>query len=257
MVWAETRAKSVRDGRKEPMKRTRNTLFVMVVAAAFAVSTVGCGLNQMQMGGGGGIGGSEAKANQASGAPPELPRCAKPLGKLVVNQEGFKNVQTAFGCGSPLPAIRQFVQKSNCFTMLASGGAMALLEEEGGTRAVKADYALTLEPLYNEQNSGGAAIGAVIGSFIHPVVGAVAGSAQKKSAGVQVTLARKRDRQEFTATGDVSKWDFGGGAGIGGGSLHLFGGVGGGGYENTGANRMMIGAVYDAYYNLLIQLGVR
>lgn len=240
------------------MKRMRNSFFVAVVAMAFTVATIGCGLNQMNMGGGGGIGGSEAKANQANGAPPDLPRCKKPFGKLVVDEQGFKNVATAFGAGSPLPAIRQFVQKSNCFTMLASGGAMKLLEEEGGSRAnVRADYALTLEPLYNEQNSGGAGIAGVIGSFVHPVVGGIAGSARKKSAGVQLTLARKRDREQFTATGDVSKWDFGGGAGIGGGSFGLFGGAGGGGYENTGANRMMIGAVYDAYYSLLTQLGVR
>lgn len=247
---------------KEEGERSMNTMkrfFGIALVAIVVPMTSACALNDMKMGGGAGIGGSEAKANQASGAPPELPHCARPLGKLVVDESGFQNIQTAFGAGSPLPAIRQLVQKSNCFTMLASGGAMKILEEEGANRATgpKADYALTLEPLYNEQNSGGAAVGAMIGSFVSPVLGGVMGAMQKKSAGIQLTLARKRDREQFSVQGDVSKWDFGGGAGIGGGSLGLFGGVAGGGYENTGGNRMMMGAIYDAYYNLLIAIGAK
>lgn len=232
------------------------TALIITAVMAVSMTTSACALNATKMGGGGGIGGSESKANQQGGAPPALRHCARPLGKLVVDEAGFQNVRTAFGGGSPLPAIRQFVQKSNCFTMLATGGAMKLLEEEGASRATgpKADYALTLEPMYNEANSGGAGFGAVLGGLIHPAIGGVVGAARKKSAGIQLTLARKRDREQFSVTGDVSKWDFGGGAGGFGGSFGLFGGAAAGAYENTGGNRMMIAAIYDAYLNLLIEI---
>jgi curli biogenesis system outer membrane secretion channel CsgG len=204
----------------------------------------------------------------------EIPVCTKKLGTIAV-VEPDTNWWQQLGLGSPEAIIKVFVMKSGCFGLVDRGKGLAsrnierALAEDGelqrgsniGRAQVKAaDYFVVPDIISSNSNSGGNALGGVLGGFLgRSTLGAIAGgiSIKKKEANVTLTLVNARTtEQERLTEGYARKSDlsFGGGAAAGsfwGG----FGGVGGGGYQNTDIGQVIVLAYLNAYTKLVEQLG--
>lgn len=204
----------------------------------------------------------------------EIPICTKRLGTVAV-VEPDNNWWQALGLGSPEAIIKIFVAKSGCFGLVDRGKGLAnrnierALADSGelqrgsniGKAQVKAaDYFVVPDIVTQNSNSGGNAIGGLLGGFGRSLggLGAIAGgiSIKKKEANVTLTLVNARTtEQERLTEGYARKSDlsFGGGAGGFGGGV--FGAVGGGGYQNTDIGQVIVLAYLDAYKQLVTQLG--
>ena len=223
---------------------------------------------------------SALAADQSSGrkaqnkGTAEIPICTKRLGTVAV-VEPDNNWWQALGLGSPEAIIKIFVAKSGCFGLVDRGKGLAnrnierALADSGelqrgsniGKAQVKAaDYFVVPDIITQNSNSGGNAIGGLLGGFGRSLggFGAIAGgiSIKKKEANVTLTLVNARTtEQERLTEGYARKSDlsFGGGAGGFGGGV--FGAVGGGGYQNTDIGQVIVLAYLDAYKQLVTQLG--
>ena len=118
---------------------------------------------------------SEAGAVDAA---PSLEKCDRPFGTLAVvqPQDQITAALARFNLPPPNGLLRLMIQQSNCFQIVERGLAMQNLMQErelakggqlqaganvGGGQMVTADFLLTPEIAFSEDNSGGAAIGAV------------------------------------------------------------------------------------------------
>ncbi len=204
----------------------------------------------------------------------EIPICTKRLGTIAV-VEPDNNWWQQLGLGSPEAIIKIFVAKSGCFGLVDRGKGLAsrnierALADSGelqrgsniGRAQVKAaDYFVVPDIVSQNSNSGGNALGGVLGAFGSRFggLGAIAGgiNIRKKEANVTLTLVNARTtEQERLTEGYARKSDLsfgGGGGGFGGG---VFGAVGGGGYQNTDIGQVLVLAYLDAYKQLVTQLG--
>src|SRR5882762_8888721 len=59
----------------------------------------------------------------------EIPRCARPLGNLAV-EEPQRNWWTELKLGSPEALIKIFVQQSGCFSLVDRGAGLAAAQRE-------------------------------------------------------------------------------------------------------------------------------
>ena len=204
----------------------------------------------------------------------EIPICTKRLGTVAV-VEPDNNWWQQLGLGSPEAIIKVFVAKSGCFGLVDRGKGLAsrnierALADSGelqrgsniGRAQVKAaDYFVVPDIVTQNSNSGGSALGGILGGFGRSLggLGAIAGgiNIKKKEANVTLTLVNARTtEQERLTEGYARKSDisFGGGAGGFGGGV--FGAVGGGGYQNTDIGQVLVLAYLDAYKQLVTQLG--
>ncbi len=204
----------------------------------------------------------------------QIPICTKRLGTIAV-VEPDNNWWQALGLGSPEAIIKVFVMKSGCFGLVDRGKGLQnraierALADDGelqansniGKRQVKAaDYFVVPDLVTKNSNSGGNALGGVLGAFGSHFggLGALAGgiNIKKKEANVTLTLVNSRTtEQERLTEGYARKSDLsfgGGGGGIWGGG---FGAVGGGGYQDTDIGQVIVLAYLDAYIKLVQQLG--
>ena len=204
----------------------------------------------------------------------EIPICTKRLGTIAV-VEPDNNWWQQLGLGSPEAIIKIFVAKSGCFGLVDRGKGLAsrnierALADSGelqrgsniGRAQVKAaDYFVVPDIVTQNSNSGGNALGGILGGFGRSLggFGAIAGgiNIKKKEANVTLTLVNARTtEQERLTEGYARKSDIsfgGGGGGFGGG---MFGAVGGGGYQNTDIGQVLVLAYLDAYKQLVTQLG--
>jgi curli biogenesis system outer membrane secretion channel CsgG len=205
----------------------------------------------------------------------QIPVCTKRLGTIAV-VEPDTNWWQQLGLGSPEAIIKVFVMKSGCFGLVDRGKGLAsrnierALADSGelqrnsniGRAQVKAaDYFVVPDIVTQNSNSGGNALGGVLGGLGRGMLGglgAIAGgiNVKKKEANVTLTLVNARTtEQERLTEGYARKSDlsFGGGGGgfFGGG----FAAVGGGGYQNTDIGQVLVLAYLDAYIELVRQLG--
>lgn len=204
----------------------------------------------------------------------EIPVCTRKLGTIAI-VEPDTNWWQQLGLGSPEAIIKVFVLKSGCFGLvdrskglasrnieraLADSGELQRGSNIGRAQVKAADYFVVPDIVSSNSNSGGNAIGGLLGGMLGgSTFGAIAGgiSIKKKEANVTLTLVNARTtEQERLTEGYARKADlsFGGGAGAGsfwGG----FGGVGGGGYQNTDIGQVIVLAYLDAYKKLVDQLG--
>lgn len=217
---------------------------------------------------------SSARKQQDKGTQ-EIPRCTRNLGSVAIvdpDNQWWRELNL----GSPEAILRVFVQRSGCFTLVNRGRSLqssamerALADQgelQGGSNIGKgqikaADYFLQPDIVSTNSNSGGGGIGGVLGSvgggLFGRGFGAIAGGLNVKKGEANVTLSIVNSRttvEEALTEGYSRKSDisFGGGSFFAG---NTFGGVGGGGYQNTEIGQIIVLAYLDAYTKLVTQLG--
>ncbi|MDR2216202.1 MAG: hypothetical protein LBE59_10240 [Nevskiaceae bacterium] len=218
-----------------------------------------------------GAGGSEiqgaAGTQGAEGASGELERCDKPMGAMAVvePQDYVMSSLARFQLQSPVSLIRLMIQQSNCFIVVERGQGMANLMQEralagggelrggsnvGGGQMVAADFVLTPNVIFSENNAGGVggAIGGIIGGGRGRVLGALVGGLKFKEAQTSMLVADARSGiQVAAAEGSTRKADLGLGLGLFGGGAA--GAVGG--YANTNEGKIIAASLLDNYNNVV------
>jgi len=203
----------------------------------------------------------------------EIPVCTKRLGTAAV-VEPDNNWWQSLGLGSPEAIIKVFIMKSQCFGLVDRGKGLAsraverALADSGelqqnsniGKRQVKAaDYSIVPDLVTKNSNSGGNALGGIVGGFLgRSTFGALAGgiNIKKKEANVTLTLVNMRTTEmELLTEGYARKSDLSFGAGGGIGSWGGFGGAAGGGYQDTDIGQVIVLAYLDAYKKMVTQMG--
>jgi hypothetical protein len=204
-----------------------------------------------------------ASSQGATDAAPTLERCEKPLGTIAVvqPQDQVSAALQKFNLPPPNGLLRLMIQQSNCFQVVERGLAMQNLMQEralsssgqlqqgsnvGKGQMITADFLLTPEIAFSEDNSGGAALGAIGGLFgvFGAVVGAVAAGMKFKQAQTTLLLSDARSGvQVAAAQGNVEKADWGAGG--------FLGGVGAGAYTSTTEGKIVAAALLDNYNNII------
>jgi hypothetical protein len=166
-----------------------------------------------------------------------------------------------YNLSSPVSLIRLMIQQSNCFIVLERGAGMQNMMQEraladagqtrqnsnmGGGQMVTADFILTPNVIFSENNAGG--IGGAAAGMFGRKVGAVAGGLKFKEAQTSMLVADARSGVQVSAAeGSTKKADLRlGGAFFGGG-----GGAAAGGYGNTNEGKIIAAAFMDNYNNIV------
>lgn len=214
-----------------------------------------------------GKGGSEITGGagpEGGGGTSKLEHCDRKFGTLAVVEPqdyGMRMLQQ-YSLPSPTQMIRLIVQQSGCFAVverglgmqnlmqeraLASGGELRGNQNVGKGQMVTADYVLTPDVLFKENNAGG--VGAAIGGLLGGGLGAAIGGGLKfKQAQVTLALADTRSSlQVAAATGSSEATDWGAGGLLGGAG----GALGIGAYENTAEGKVVAIAFLDAYNQMV------
>jgi curli biogenesis system outer membrane secretion channel CsgG len=200
-----------------------------------------------------GTGGSSGDAVQ---------HCNKPMGALAVvePQDYIMQSLNRYGLQSPTSLIRMMVQQSNCFIVVERGVGMQNVMQErdlaasgqlrqgsnmGGGQMVTADFILTPNVIFQENNAGG--VGGALGGVLsrkNPLLGAVAGGLKFKEAQTSMLLADARSGvQVAAAEGSTRKADLA----LGGALFGAYGGGAVGGYGNTNEGKIIAAALLDNY----------
>ena len=210
------------------------------------------------------------KKGPKNAATPELPQCAKPLGRAAIKDPENK-WWTQYGLGSPEVLIKLFASRSNCLRIVDRNGGLAMRNEEaalgaggdlrrgsniGKGQIAGADFFIIPDLANSNSNSGGNNIGAVAGAFGRRLggFGALAGSIQTKKAEAQalVTLVDARTTEQlYVAEGVSQKTDISFGAGGGGYGWSGFAAAAGGGYSNTDQGKVISAAYFNAFVDLI------
>jgi hypothetical protein len=236
----------------------RALAFVVVLGAASVVSAQGVtGYKQGQGGspvsGAAGTGGSSGDSVQ---------HCNKPMGALAVvePQDYIMQSLNRYGLQSPTSLIRMMVQQSNCFIVVERGVGMQNVMQErelansgqlrqgsnmGGGQMVTADFILTPNVVFQENNAGG--VGGALGGVLsrrNPLLGAVAGGLKFQEAQTSMLLADARSGvQVAAAEGSTRKADLA----LGGALFGSYGGGAIGGYGKTNEGKIIAAALLDNY----------
>jgi hypothetical protein len=135
--------------------------------------------------------------------------------EVVEPQDFIVSSLRGYGLGSPTGLLRMLIQQSNCFIVVERGVGMpnAMQERElaasGEARAgsnmgkgqmVAADFILTPEVVFSENNAGGVggALGVMLGRA-NPLLGAVAGGLKFKEAQTSMLLSDARSSVQVAA----------------------------------------------------------
>ncbi len=142
----------------------------------------------------------------------------------------------------------------------AADGTLQRRSNVGGGQVRAADYVLVAEVAASDRDTGGSTAGGIIGGIIGgPVGGAIGGGIRTRAMEAEAILSVTDVRTSETKAvelGRAKKTDvsfaLGGGVGGWGG----FGGVVGGGYEDTEIGQIVSLAFLDAYSKLVNRLSV-
>lgn len=206
--------------------------------------------------------GSASAAGTANAAP-SLEKCEKNFGTVAVvqPQDAITAALQRYKLPPPTSLLRLMIQQSNCFQVVERGMAMQNMMQEralsqggqlqagsnvGRGQMVTADFLLTPEVQFSENNAGGAGIGAIGGLFgpIGAIAGAVAAGIRFKQAQTTLMLTDARSGiQVAAAEGSVEKADWGAGGFLGGVSL--------GAYTSTAEGKVVAAALLDNYNNIV------
>lgn len=212
-----------------------------------------------------------AGTNGAQNAAPTLERCDKPFGKIAVYepQDAFQKALMSYRLPSPTGLLRMMIQQSNCFVVVERGVAMRNIMQErnlaeaGQTRAgsnmgqgqmATADFVLTPEVVFSDNNAGGVGggVASAIGGLFGPlgrVAGAIAGGIKFKQAQTTLILADTRSGVQVAAaqgSSEKTDWALGGILGGAGGAVGL------GAYESTNEGKVVASAFLNAYNNVVV-----
>lgn len=244
---------------------------LLCLAAAFVIS--GCAGGSVNMGSSGSktVATGAAGGQTTQGASDALEKCDSPLGTLAVNEDytaGWYTHLSRYGIQSTVPVIRLLAQQSNCFVVVERGAGFRQMTRErqlqqsgelrensnfGKGQMVAADYTVSPTLLFKQNDAGGlrgigSAVGSAFGSIGSIVGGSVAGSMKFGQAQSMLTLVDNRSGiQVAVAEGSASSTSLGGALGIlgtsAGGSL--------GAYNKTPEGKLVVGAMMDAYNNMV------
>lgn len=217
-----------------------------------------------------GKGGSKATGgvgpDGAQGASTELEKCDAPKGTLAVvepQNQALMSLQR-YGLGSPTSVVRMLIQQSNCFQIVERGAGMQNLMQEraladsgqlqggqnmGKGQMVTADFIVTPNVVFSENNAGGIG-GGVLGLFggAGAVLGGIVGGLKFKQAQTSMLLVDTRSGiQVAAAEGSAEKTDFSLGAALFGGGV----GAGMGGYTNTNEGKVIVASFIDNWNNIV------
>lgn len=217
---------------------------------------------------------SSGRQSQERGTQ-NIPICARNLGTVAI-VEPDNQWWREYNLGSPESILRVFVQRSRCFTLvnrgrslenrameraLADNGELQRGSNIGRGQVKAADYFIQPDIVSANRNSGGGGLGGVlggVGGLFGRGIGAIAGGLNIKKGEANVTLSVVNARttvEEALTEGYARKSDVSFRAGGGGFFGGTFGGVGGGGYQNTEIGQVIVLAYLDAYTQLVSQLG--
>ena len=250
----------------------------LVIAALVPLFLGGC-LSTTDVGGGGSVvkgsagstagmqrsGASETAGSTSKGSAKELQRCSAPIATVsLAEDEGNKQAYAVVLSQlqlpqSPLPLIRLMFQQSNCFQIVDRGrGLQAISTEQQlakqgmlqagsniqGGQLVAADYTITPNVVFSDQNAGSMGMAAGMLGAIIPGAGLLGGvSVKKKEAQVVLFLTDNRSGvQVAAAEGSAKVSDIGfGGFGFGGSMAAL-----GGAYGSSDQGKVVAAALLDA-----------
>lgn len=204
---------------------------------------------------------------------PEIPRCAKSLGAITI-VDGDRQGWTVYDLQSPQKLLKLYVQRSGCFTLVDRGAGFDAAERErsldrdgrtqrrsnvGDGQVRVADYVLVAEVVAADRDSGGSTVGGIIGGIIGGSTGAAIGGGLttrdlEAQAILSVTDVRTSE-VKAVEEGRAKKTDVSFAIGAGAGGWGGFGGVVGGGYEDTNIGQVISLAFLDSYTRLVSQLG--
>ncbi len=204
---------------------------------------------------------------------PEIPRCGQSLGAISI-VDGDRNGWTVYDLQSPQKLLKLYVQRSGCFTLVDRGAGFDAAQRErdlekqgdlqkrsnvGGGQVRAADYVLVAEVVAADRDTGGSAVGGIVGGIIGgPVGGIIGGGLRTRDLEAQAILSVTDVRTSETKAieeGKAQKTDVSFALGAGAGGWGGFGGVVGGGYEDTDIGQVISLAFLDAYTKLVNQLG--
>jgi len=247
----------------------RRILYIAILCCLYLtlLSTNAQSLTEMQKGNGGSEIQGAAGTSGSAGAAGDLEYCQKPMGSVAVVEPQDFVIQSLsrYDLQSPVGLIRLMIQQSNCFIVVERGtGLQNVMQERelmnagqlrqesniGGGQMVVADYILTPDVVFSEDNSGGigGAIGGLFGGSGGKLFGALAGGLKFKEAQTSMLLSDSRSGiQVAAAEGSSKKADLSLGAGLFGSSA----GGGLGGYGNTNEGKIITASFADNYNNIV------
>ena len=240
-----------------------------VVAGVLVLSLAAC--SSMEIGGGSSpVTGSAGESGNAQGATSKLVQCPAPVGTIALVESQIPAL-AQMRLTSAVPLIRLMAAQSRCFNVVERGQALTRMTQErqlsesgmlqqganvGKGQMVAADYMITPNVVFSEQNAGGG--GAQLGGLIPGMAGAVIGAVGAVAASVRFKEAQavlmvtdtRSGVQTAIAEGHAKASDLGGGFGLGG--IAGFGGLAG--YSNTNEGKVIAGAFLDAFNKLVGQI---
>lgn len=204
---------------------------------------------------------------------PEIPRCGQSLGAITI-VDGDRQGWTVYDLQSPQKLLKLYVQRSGCFTLVDRGAGFDAAQRErdlekqgdlqkrsnvGGGQVRAADYVLVAEVVAADRDTGGSAVGGIVGGIVGgPVGGIIGGGLRTRDLEAQAILSVTDVRTSETKAveeGKAKKTDVSFALGAGAGGWGGFGGVVGGGYEDTEIGQVISLAFLDAFTKLVNQLG--
>ncbi|HEV7986432.1 MAG TPA: CsgG/HfaB family protein [Steroidobacteraceae bacterium] len=198
-----------------------------------------------------------------------LDRCSKPMGAIAVVEPQDVTLQSLsrYSLSTPTSLIRMMIQQSNCFIVVERGAAMQNMKQEralsgsgelrsnsniGGGQMVGADFVLTPNVIFSENNAGGLGTGlaGLVPGSNGALLGAVAGGIKFKEAQTSMLVSDSRSGvQVASAEGSTRKADLR----LGGMLLGNSAGGGVGGYGNSNEGKIIAAAFLDNY-NKVVQV---
>ncbi len=201
-------------------------------------------------------------------ATPELPRCQTPLGTVSI-KEAESRWWTQLGLSNPETLLKLMATRSNCLRVVDRNGGLAMrgverdLAESGelqrgsnlGRGQIKvADYILVPDIVNSDSNTGGANIGAALGSFVPGGAGALLGGLRTQRAQAQALLTlvdARTTEQLYVAEGVAQKTNIGFAGGGGAFGTTGIGALAGGGYSDTDIGKVITAAYFNAFIDLI------
>jgi len=236
----------------------QRTVLVTGLALSFATTTAAQGVTQPKQGQGGSVV-KGAAGTEGSVGDDGLQHCDKPMGAMAVvePQAVVLNALLRYRLQSPVGLIRMMIQQSNCFIVVERGAGMQNMMQEralansgqaregsnmGGGQMVAADFVLTPNVVFSENNAGG--VGGAVGGLLGGKAAAVAGGLKFKEAQTSMLVADSRSGvQVAAAEGSTKKADLR----LGGALFTGGGGGSAGGYGNTNEGKIIAAAFADNY----------
>src|SRR4029078_504512 len=179
---------------------SRATLVAASLALVPALAAAQGGLTKTKQG----QGGSVVKGSAGTDGSKDdngLEHCDKPMGAMAVVEPHSEYMMSLprYNLQSPVSLIRMMIQQSNCFIVVERGQGLRNMEQEralagagqtrsgsniGGGQMVAADFIMTPQVVFSENNAGG--IGGAAGGLLGRKAAIVAGGLKFKEA--QTTL---------------------------------------------------------------------